>query len=78
MEIRGPFLESPESFRVHFGLHNSLCIFKTKATRGSKLCSYFGCYSLYNILKDQLYRISGSEFYEWLFGTFEKRAPSCL
>ena len=24
--------------------------------------------------KDQLYRITGSEFYEWLFGTFEKRA----
>ena len=26
------------------------------------------CYSLYNIWKDQLHRISGSEFYEWLFG----------
>ena len=28
----------------------------------------FYCYSLCNILKDQLYRISRSEFYEWLFG----------
>ena len=63
----GPFLESPESLRAHFGWHNSVGIFKTKASRGTKLCSYF-IYSLYNIWKDQLYRISGSEFYEWLFG----------
>ena len=33
-----------------------------------RLCSYCYFYSLYNILKDQLYRISRSEFYEWLFG----------
>ena len=26
-------------------------------------------------MKNQLYRISGSQFYEWLFGTFEKQAP---
>ena len=54
----GLFPESPETFRAFFGCHNSLCIFKTKASRGTKLCSYF--YSLYNILKDQLYRISRS------------------
>ena len=30
-------LESPESFRGHFGWHNSLCIFKRKASRGTKL-----------------------------------------
>ena len=65
--VRGLFLESPEKFRAYFGWHNSLCIFKTKASRGMKLCSYF-YYSLCNILKDQLYRISRSEFYEWLFG----------
>ena len=41
---------------------NSLCIFKTKASRGTKLCNYFKLYSLYNISKDQLYRISGSQF----------------
>ena len=40
---------------------NYLCIFKTKGSRGTKLCSYFNFYF-------QLYRISGSEFYEWLFG----------
>ena len=67
-ETWGPFLESPETFRAHFGSHNSLCIFKTKASRGTKLCSYFNLYSLYKLWKDQLYRISGSQFYEWLFG----------
>ena len=45
-----------------------LCIFKTKASRGTKLCSYLNFCSLCNILKDQLFRISGSDFYEWLFG----------
>ena len=54
--------------RNFYGWHNSLCTFKTKASRGTKLCSYFYYYCLYNIRKDQLYRISGSEFYEWLFG----------
>mgnify|MGYP006973420876 CR=1 FL=1 len=65
---RGLFLESPETFRAHFGWHNSLRIFKTKASGGTKLCSYFRFYSLYNIWKDQLYRIIRWEFYEWLFG----------
>ena len=64
----GLFLESPETFRAHFGWHNFLCIFKTKASRGTKLHSYFYFYSLYNIWKDQRYRINRSEFYEWLFG----------
>ena len=68
LRVRGPFLESPKTFRAHFGWHNSICIFKTKASRGTKLCSHFNFYSLYNIFKDQLYRMSGSEFYVWLFG----------
>ena len=62
--IRGPFLESPETFLAHFGWHNSLCIFETKASRGTKLWSYDNFYPLYNIWKYQLYRIRGSEFYE--------------
>ena len=45
-----------------------LCIFKTKASRGTKLCSYFDFYSLYNIWTDQLFRLSRSEFHEWIFG----------
>jgi len=63
-----PFLESPETFRVHFGCHNSPCIFETKASRGPNLGSYFNFYSLNKTGKEQLYRISGFEFYEWLFG----------
>ena len=64
----GLFRESPETFRAYFGWHNSFCIFKTKAFRGTKLCSHFCFSSLYNIRKDQLYRISRSYFYKWLFG----------
>ena len=65
---RDLFLESPETFRVHLGWHNSLSIFKTKASRGMTLRSYFHFYYLYNTWKDQLYRISRLEFYELLFG----------
>ena len=67
----GPFLESPETFWAHFGWNNSLCMFKTKASPGTKLWSCFNFYSQYKIWKDQLYTMSGLEFYEWLFG-FEK------
>ena len=49
LEAWGPFLESPETFRAHFGLHDSLYIFKAKASRGKKLCINFNFYSLYNI-----------------------------
>ena len=66
-----------------FGRHNSLCIFKMKASRGTKLCSYFYFYSLCNIWKDQLYRISRSYFtngfsFPKVLGTFEKRAPGLV
>ena len=52
------FSKVPKLFRWH----NSLGIFKTKVFRVTKLCSYFNFDSLYNMWKDQLYRISGSEF----------------
>ena len=39
-----------------------------KAFRDTNYCSYFNFHPLYNISKDHLNRISGSEFYEWLFG----------
>ena len=69
------YSKSLETFRAHFGRPNSFCIFKTKASRGTKRCSYFDFYFLYNMWKDQLYRISGSEFRaRKVFGTFEKRA----
>ena len=50
--LRGPFLESPETFRAYFWWTNSLCIFETKAFGGTKICSYFNFFSSYNILKD--------------------------
>ena len=31
------------------GISGDLIIFKVKASRGTKLCSYFNCYSLYNL-----------------------------
>ena len=65
---RRPFPESPETFRAHFGSHNSLCIFKAKESRGRKLCSYFNLYSFYNLWKEQFNRVSVSQFCEWLFG----------
>ena len=34
--------------RKLFGRDNSLCIFKTKASRGTKLCSVFQLFSIYN------------------------------
>ena len=61
------FSKVPKVFGRILG-HNSLCIFKMKVSWGTKLCSYCNFLSLYNISKDQLNRISGSEFYEWLFG----------
>ena len=48
--------------------NNSPCIFKTKASRITKPYSHINFPPLCNIWKDQLYRISRSEFYEWLFG----------
>ena len=82
-KIRGPFLESPETFRAHFGSHNSLCIFKAKASRGTKLCSYFNLYSLYKSWKDQLYRISGRSFTNGFSGSksfrdFRETGPRCV
>ena len=49
LETWGLLLESPETFRAHLGWHNSLCNFKTKASRGTTLCSCFYFYSVYNI-----------------------------
>ena len=56
------FSKLPKLFRWH----HSLCIFTTKVFRDMIFCSYFNFYSLY-IWKDQLYRMSGLQFYEWLF-----------
>ena len=63
LRLRGPVLESPETFRVTILFVSS-----------KKLCSVLRNFAVILIFipfttwKDQLYRISGSEFYEWLFG----------
>ena len=81
---RGPFLESAETFRAHFRWHNPLCIFETKASRGTKLCSYFNLYSLYNIwkgpaLQSKRVRVLRIAFRARKgFRTFEKRALDLL
>ena len=68
-------LNVPELF-ASFSGDNPLCIFKTKTSRGTKLCRCFYFYSLDNMWKDQLYRMNRSEFYEWfVFETFENRGP---
>lgn len=48
-KVQVPFLESPETLQAHFRWHDSLYIFKTKASQGTKLCNYFYFYSLYNL-----------------------------
>ena len=82
LDTWGLFLESPETFRPYFGRHNSLCIFKTKALRGTKLCSYFHFYSLCNIImKRPALQNKQVVLYQMAFrarkvlGTFKKRAP---
>ena len=53
---------------------NFVLKFKTKVSGAVILIFIPG---LYNIWKDQLYRISGYvDVYEWPFGTFEKRVPN--
>ena len=44
-------------------------------SRHETLLLFFFFNFVYNTSKDQVYSISGSEFYEWLFETFEKRGP---
>ena len=78
----GPFLESPEILRAHFGEHNSHCIFKTNASQDTKLYNYLIFYFLYNIsVKRPALQKKWIEFLPIAFrarkdfGTFEKRAP---
>ena len=60
---RGLFLESPGTLRLHLGWHNSFCIFKRKAFRGTKLFLFL--FPLQHMKRPALSR---SVFYEWLFG----------
>ena len=75
IETRGPFLESPETFRAHFGGHNSVFIFKTKASRGTKFS--FPLQHIKNpALQKNRVRVLQMDFrVRKVLGTFEKRAP---
>jgi len=60
---RGPFLESPETFWVtQFSLY-----LQNEGVPWNEILQLFNFYSLY-IWKDQLYSMSGLQFYKWLFG----------
>ena len=48
MEIRGPFVESPEGFRANFGWQFSLYL-QNKGVSKHETFSYFNFYSLYNV-----------------------------
>ena len=56
------FLETPETFRAHFGCHNFLRIFKMKTFPGMNFCKKFTLSYLQIIVKDQRFRISGRSF----------------
>ena len=51
-KTQGPVSRKSWNFSSAFRWLNSLCIFNTKASWGTTLCSYFNFYSLYNIWKD--------------------------
>ena len=55
------------SFWVYFGCCNFLCISKTKTFPGVKFCNKFSLSYLEIIVKGQLFRISGSQFFKWLW-----------
>ena len=69
LRSRGPFLESPETFRVYLWCYNFLPISENKTFPGTKFCNKFALSYLEIIVKGQLFRMSGSQFLKWLFGS---------
>ena len=65
---RGLFLKSPETFREYFGCHNSFYIFATPRFQAIKLRNRLSFSYVQNILKDHLFKTSGLQFDNWLFG----------
>ena len=74
-QFRDLFLSSPETFRAYFGYHNySLHIFATpRLFKAIKLRIPLGCSYIKNVLKDQLFKTSGLQFDNWLFGSESSR-----
>ena len=66
VRARGPFLESPKTFRAHFGWHNSISVVSKRETFSS-----FNSLSLYNTeMSSSLEQASRSRARK-VFGTFE-------
>ena len=82
MEIRGPFVESPEGFRANFGWQFSLYL-QNRGVSKHETLSYFNFYSLYNVerpaIQNKQVRVYTNGFSDRkVFGTFEKRATACI
>ena len=65
---RGLFLKCPETFRAHFGCHNSLYVFATPRFSAIKLRNPLGFIYIKNMIKDQLFKTRRLQFDKWLFG----------
>ena len=65
---RGPFLESPGTFRAGFGWHKMPCILKMETFQVTKLCDSLVFSDKENMLTDQLFRINGLQFFKLLYG----------
>ena len=74
-EGQGPVSRKSRNFSGAFRVTILFVSSKRRRLESRDFADILTLFSLYNMRKDQLYRIRGSEFYEWLFGTFEKRAP---
>ena len=56
------------TFRAHLGCHNFLRIFKKKYVSRHEIFNKFALSYLEIIVKDRLFRITGSQFLKWFFG----------
>ena len=80
MNSSGLFLESSETFGVHFGWHNSLCIFRTRAYEARNFAVIFIFIPFTTFVKTSFTELACRSFTNGLsgrkrFGTFEKGAP---
>jgi len=67
---QGPFLKSPETFRTFFGCHNSPLYLRNAKVLSHQTSQYslFFLFFIENMLKDQLFKSSGLQFDNWLYG----------
>ena len=59
LRVRGPFLESPESFQAHFGCHdNSICFFKRSRLGARSFAVIFGAFEKRAAVPEKAIRLS--------------------